>query len=134
MALRWIQIILFWKILILRFFWPKSKKWPKMAKKVLQLTQASNVWGPVKYCKIIFRGYFLFYSLVNHAKLSKKQIRVGKNKKKHFFDQKCQWGNCYNSRKKIINFSQNCQKKINLLTPEQKQGPNYDNSQRTWYL
>ena len=134
MALRWIQIILFWKILILRFFWPKSKKWPKMAKKVLQLTQASNVWGPVNYCKIIFRGYFLFYSLVNHAKLSKKQIRVGKNKKKQFFDQKCQWGNCYNSRKKIIIFSQNCQKKINLLTPEQKQGPNYNNSQRTWYL
>ena len=134
MALRWIQIILFWKILILRFFWPKSKKWPKMAKKVLQLTQASNVWGPVKYCKIIFRGYFLFYSLVNHAKLSKKQIRVGKNKKQHFFDQKCQWGNCYNSRKKIINFSQNCQKKLILLTPEQEQGPNYDNSQRTWYL
>ena len=51
--------------------------------------------------------------------------------RKKIFDQKCQWGNCYNSRKKIINFSQNCQKKINLLTPEQKQGPNYDDSQRT---
>ena len=53
-----------------------------MAKKVLQLTQASKVWGPVKYCRIIFRGYFLFYSLAKHAKLSKKQIRVGKSKKK----------------------------------------------------
>ena len=61
----------------------------------------------------------------------KKKIRVSKKKKKKKIDQKCQWGNCYNSRKKIINFSQNCQKKLNLLTLEQKQGPNYDNFQRT---
>ena len=74
------------------------------------------------------------YSLAKHAKLSKKQIRVGKSKTNIFFYQKCLWGNCYNSRKKIINFSKNCQKKLNLLTLEQKQGPNYDNFQRTWYL
>jgi len=57
-------------------------------------------------------------------------VRARKKK----FDQKCLRGNCYNSRKKIINFSKNCQKKLNLLTLEQKQGPNYDNFQRTWYL
>ena len=50
------------------------------------------------------------------------------------FDQKCQWGNCYNFRQKIINFSQNSQKKLNFFTLEQKQGPNYDNFQRISYL
>lgn len=67
----------------------------------------------------------------NYQKNKSEWVRT---RKKKFFDQKCQWGNCYNSRKKIINFSKNCQKKLNLLTLEQKQGPNYDNFQRTWYL
>ena len=64
----------------------------------------------------------------------KNTIEVGKNRKKKNFDQKCQWGNCYNFLQKIINFSQNSQKKLNFFTLEQNQGPNYDNFQRISYL
>ena len=63
----------------------------------------------------------------NYQKNKSEWVRARKKN----FDQKCLRGNCYNSRKKIINFSKNCQKKLNLLTLEQKQGPNYDNFQRT---